>query len=92
MFRSTIIIVICFVAFWNCSSTYIIDQSDSENNISKINFLSKTYTCLVQLNDGTEFFPGHGSSGKIGIERPKFEAFIARGWSKTLFGDVSWEI
>jgi len=41
--------------------------------------------------DGTRFYPGHGSSGTIGEERPAFEAFVARGWPRTLYGDVTWE-
>jgi glyoxylase-like metal-dependent hydrolase (beta-lactamase superfamily II) len=41
--------------------------------------------------DETEFYPGHGPSGVIGEERPKFTAFTARGWSDDLFGDVTWE-
>ena len=41
--------------------------------------------------DETEFYPGHGPSGKIGVERPAYEAFAARGWPADLFGDVAWE-
>jgi hydroxyacylglutathione hydrolase len=41
--------------------------------------------------DETQFFPGHGPSGTIGQERPAFEAFVARGWSPDLFGDITWE-
>lgn len=41
--------------------------------------------------DETRFYPGHGPSGVIGQERPAFEAFLARGWSPDLFGDVTWE-
>jgi glyoxylase-like metal-dependent hydrolase (beta-lactamase superfamily II) len=41
--------------------------------------------------DETEFFPGHGPSGTIGMERPRFEAFVARGWPSELHGDVTWE-
>jgi glyoxylase-like metal-dependent hydrolase (beta-lactamase superfamily II) len=41
--------------------------------------------------DETQFFPGHGPSGMIGQERPAFEAFVARGWSPKLHGDVTWE-
>jgi hydroxyacylglutathione hydrolase len=41
--------------------------------------------------DETEFYPGHGSKGRIGDERPAFEAFIQRGWPPDLFGDVTWE-
>jgi glyoxylase-like metal-dependent hydrolase (beta-lactamase superfamily II) len=41
--------------------------------------------------DETEFFPGHGPSGTIGIERPAFEAFLARGWPAETCGDVTWE-
>ena len=40
--------------------------------------------------DNTTFFPGHGPSGKIGDERPAFEAFLARGWPNDLEGDVTW--
>ncbi|NIM94951.1 MAG: MBL fold metallo-hydrolase [Anaerolineales bacterium] len=40
--------------------------------------------------DETEFYPGHGPSGKIGDERPAFEAFVARGWPEDLHGDVTW--
>jgi hydroxyacylglutathione hydrolase len=41
--------------------------------------------------DETRFYPGHGPSGVIGVERPAFEAFVARGWSRKLHGDVTWE-
>ena len=41
--------------------------------------------------DETRFYPGHGPSGTIGQERPAFEAFVTRGWSSTLYGDVTWE-
>jgi glyoxylase-like metal-dependent hydrolase (beta-lactamase superfamily II) len=40
--------------------------------------------------DDTRFYPGHGPSGRIGDERPSFEAFIRAGWSPELFGDVTW--
>jgi glyoxylase-like metal-dependent hydrolase (beta-lactamase superfamily II) len=40
---------------------------------------------------GTEFFPGHGPSGKLEDERPVIEAFIEKGWSSDLHGDVTWE-
>lgn len=40
--------------------------------------------------DKTQFFPGHGPSGVIGIERPKYEAFLARGWTIDTFGDITW--
>jgi hydroxyacylglutathione hydrolase len=41
--------------------------------------------------DKTGFFPGHGPSGKIGAERPSFEAFVARGWPEDTHGDVTWD-
>jgi hydroxyacylglutathione hydrolase len=41
--------------------------------------------------DETKFYPGHGPSGVIGQERPAFEAFVTRGWSPSLHGDVTWE-
>ena len=41
--------------------------------------------------DETRFYPGHGDSSLIGEERPRFDAFVARGWPKTLHGDVAWE-
>ena len=40
--------------------------------------------------DETLFFPGHGEYGRIGDERPFYEAFIERGWPPALFGDVTW--
>jgi hydroxyacylglutathione hydrolase len=40
--------------------------------------------------DETQFFPGHGASGRIGDERPAFAAFVERGWPADLQGDVSW--
>jgi glyoxylase-like metal-dependent hydrolase (beta-lactamase superfamily II) len=40
--------------------------------------------------DHTRFFPGHGPSGMIGTERPKFEAFLKAGWPDDLQGDVTW--
>ncbi|MEW5868180.1 MAG: MBL fold metallo-hydrolase [Chloroflexota bacterium] len=40
--------------------------------------------------DETRFFPGHGLAGRIGDERPAFEAFVRRGWPADLFGDVAW--
>ena len=45
---------------------------------------------VFQWSDETEFFPGHGDSSKIGIERPAFDAFVARGWPEDLHGDVTW--
>ncbi len=41
--------------------------------------------------DETEFYPGHGPSGKIGEERLAFEAFTAKGWPSDLKGDVTWK-
>lgn len=46
---------------------------------------------VFEWPDETEFFPGHGLSGKIGTERPAFEAFVANGWPEDLDGDVTWE-
>ncbi len=46
---------------------------------------------VFQWPDETQFFPGHGPSGKIGDERPKFEAFLSRGWPDGMMGDVLWE-
>lgn len=41
--------------------------------------------------DTTQFFPGHGPSGTIGEERPRFESFIEKGWPPDLEGDVTWQ-
>ena len=41
--------------------------------------------------DETQFFPGHGPSGTIGVERPAIEAFIEKGWPDDLHGDVTWK-
>lgn len=40
--------------------------------------------------DDTLFYPGHGPSGRVGNERQDFEAFVKRGWSDDLCGDVTW--
>jgi hypothetical protein len=48
-------LILCGFVFSSCSSTYYVQQNDTENNIDKINNLSKTYTPLVKLVDGTEF-------------------------------------
>lgn len=40
--------------------------------------------------DSTEFYPGHGPDGTIGVERPAFQAFVAQGWPSDLHGDVTW--
>lgn len=48
-------------------------------------------TKVFKWSDEIEFFPGHGPSGWIRDERPQYEAFVARGYSKTLFGDITWE-
>ena len=42
--------------------------------------------------DNTQCFPGHGPSFFIGDERPAFEAFLQRGHSDDLHGDVTWEM
>ncbi len=46
---------------------------------------------VFQWPDATEFFPGHGPSGKIGKERPAFESFLSRSWPADLEGDVTWK-
>jgi glyoxylase-like metal-dependent hydrolase (beta-lactamase superfamily II) len=46
---------------------------------------------IFSWSDETQFHPGHGPSGVIGQERPAFEAFMARGWSRKLHGDVTWK-
>jgi len=40
--------------------------------------------------DDVQFYPGHGPSGTMGVERPAFEAFLARDWPEDLHGDVAW--
>ena len=55
--KSIFALVLCGLIFSGCSSTYYVQQSDPENNIAKINNLSKAYTPLVKLVDGTEFYP-----------------------------------
>lgn len=46
---------------------------------------------ILTWPDETEFFPGHGPSGKVGDERPAIEAFIKKGWPPDLCGDVTWK-
>jgi hydroxyacylglutathione hydrolase len=45
---------------------------------------------VFQWPDNTEFYPGHGTKGVIGTERPAYEAFLARGVPPDLHGDVTW--
>lgn len=45
---------------------------------------------VFQWADDTRFYPGHGPSGRIGDERPAFEAFVKGGWLPDLYGDVTW--
>jgi hydroxyacylglutathione hydrolase len=46
---------------------------------------------VFQWPDETEFYPGHGARGQIGVERPAFQAFLERGFPPGLHGDVTWE-
>lgn len=46
---------------------------------------------IFTLPDETEVHPGHGDSTTLGKERAAFEAFLARGYSSELCGDVLWE-
>jgi hydroxyacylglutathione hydrolase len=47
-------------------------------------------TVVFLWPDDTEFYPGHGPSGRIGDERAAFEAFVRQGWPDDLHGDVAW--
>ena len=61
---------------------------------SKKEFATTMHTMqeiVFSWSDETRFHPGHGPSGVIGQERPAFESFVARGWSRKLHGDVTWE-
>ncbi|MBE9475024.1 MAG: MBL fold metallo-hydrolase, partial [Chloroflexi bacterium] len=61
---------------------------------SKKDFATTMHTMqeiVFTWSDETIFYPGHRPSGVIGQERPAFEAFVARGWSRKLYGDVTWE-
>jgi glyoxylase-like metal-dependent hydrolase (beta-lactamase superfamily II) len=40
--------------------------------------------------DQTRFFPGHGPAGRIGAERAEFQAFLEKGWSHGVYGDITW--
>ena len=46
---------------------------------------------VFQWPDETRFYPGHGPSGLIGDERPRFSAYVARGYDSSTHGDVTWE-
>jgi glyoxylase-like metal-dependent hydrolase (beta-lactamase superfamily II) len=45
---------------------------------------------ILTLPDETIIIPGHGASTTVGTERPAIEAFLNRGYDKTLCGDVTW--
>ncbi|MBN1450227.1 MAG: MBL fold metallo-hydrolase [Anaerolineales bacterium] len=40
--------------------------------------------------DIVQLYPGHGDATTVGVERPDFEAFVAKDLPPELFGDVSW--
>ena len=46
---------------------------------------------VFQWPEETKFYPGHGPSGVIGIEKAAFKAFLERGWEKDTHGDVVWK-
>ena len=46
---------------------------------------------ILTLPDETVIIPGHGTSTTVGEERPAIEAFLERGYDKTLCGDVTWQ-
>ena len=56
MFKKIIIVFLSFSILLSCSSIYVIDQNDSNNNIAVINLLGSKYKSLVKLTDGTEFY------------------------------------
>ncbi len=41
--------------------------------------------------DSTLFYPGHGPSGQIGIEKPDYESFVKTGWAVGIYGDITWK-
>jgi hydroxyacylglutathione hydrolase len=45
---------------------------------------------ILTLPDETVIIPGHGASTTVGKERPAIEAFLKRGFDKTIYGDVTW--
>ncbi|NOH00253.1 MAG: hypothetical protein HND52_20000 [Ignavibacteriae bacterium] len=55
--KTIIALVLSGLIFNSCSSTYYVQQNDPENNIEKINNLSRTYSPLVKFVDGTEIYP-----------------------------------
>jgi glyoxylase-like metal-dependent hydrolase (beta-lactamase superfamily II) len=68
-----------------------IRDNDENNAKHRFQLAMKTMQNIVfSWPDETEFYPGHGPSGMIGVERSAFEAFLERGWSEDLQGDVTW--
>jgi len=45
---------------------------------------------VFQWPEETKFYPGHGPSGVIGVEKAAFKAFLERGWEKDTHGDGVW--
>ena len=45
---------------------------------------------IFAWDDAVQLYPGHGDTTTVEVERPYFEAFIAKPLSPDVFGDVSW--
>lgn len=48
-------------------------------------------TIVFEWPEETRFYPGHGPSGVIGDEQPKFDAFVQKGWEPDTQGDITWK-
>jgi len=56
-------------------------------------FTLKTIQNIVcQLLDELGIYTGHGSSFRLGDERPAFDAFMDRQHPDDLYGDITWEM
>jgi glyoxylase-like metal-dependent hydrolase (beta-lactamase superfamily II) len=63
-------------------------KTDSPESLG--NLLATIETKIMTLPDQITVFPGHGLPATIGEIRPKFTAFLARGYDKSLCGDITW--
>ncbi len=76
LLRKTVLSFLLLLILEGCSHTYILDSENKNIHIRKINYLSKTYTTLVQLNDGQQFYTNsmHIDNDTLFIQRYKLEA------------------
>jgi len=63
-------------------------KTASPENLSTL--LASIKNKILTLPAQTVIYPGHGDPTTVAEQRPKVEAFLARGYDSNLHGDVTW--